>query len=254
MLRSPIAPTRFAMATVPLMIGAMLIISGCIRQEGPATAEPADTTARADSGPPSKHDTAVEGSRTLSPEGNRANTASAPDSGVANAKPVLFHVEEPWASQGANVRVNLAFDQPITQQAGATPGDKSTTVYAGPKDYAKLTIYLHCTQDVRASDAHGPLGLLESVQVFSAGGAKPMAVYTREQLSYTLTDEPGTGPDAKSARVEHVRIPFWEHGALVRDGHPYAFTVVVLDKAGKTMAVQDVTGDEAVDPIAPWQR
>ncbi len=273
MLRSPVSPSLLAIAAV---FCAAFASSGCVRDEDPGESRPTDRPHTSDAAPvtaPRASGDAAAASSTADPHADphadkRADestdpaTAAAPDSGVAQAKPVSFRIQEPWASHGANVRASLAFDQPTVQQPGATAADTPTTVYAGPKDFGKLVIYLHCTFDTHATDApadatHGPLAQLESVQVFSGNGVTPIAVFTREQMTYSVNNQAGIERDGRGAvvsTIEHVRIPFWEHGALVRDHHPYAFTVVALDHDGRTMAAEEVKGDEAVDPITPWQR
>jgi hypothetical protein len=188
-------------------------------------------------------------------------TPAEPSAPVAPALPpseISFSQQEPWSSLDASFAVMPGFDQRVVQEERSLPGYRPDARYAEERDWSKLCIDVCCASDDRAPDAPadsapGPLASFAEAQVFGADRTRPLAVFRRADLALVRGvakgfEHDGRGPIVET--VERVRLPFGTHAALVRDGHPYRLTVVVLDAVGRTMLCERIEGDEAKEPIA----
>jgi hypothetical protein len=174
------------------------------------------------------------------------------------APPAISRVPDAQLAKGLRCELYLAFDQPSeTVLAPPEAAYRSKQVYVGAKDYSKLYAQLECRSPGDRFDEQptGPLGTVTAIYVFATDPTTPLARWKRGELVYTghetecsFAHDLGEICDrAETIRV-FVREPTSRH---VRDTRGYRLTFVAVDRDGKTVAIEQVTGDEREYGIEP---
>lgn len=219
-------PTPFAATALTAALGMLLLISGCSRGE-----------------PTNPQDQPVTSTRTT----------------TTPASEIAFDQQEPWASSDVEFDAKLDFDQPTTQPERAEAHKRVRAVYTTTPDPRRLVLDVYAISGTRHRDAPrasgpDPLSGAAQIQVFGEDRTAPLAAFTRAQLAYATAESAGfqhdgLGPILRT--LERVRVPLGPQAAAILGAHPYKLTAVALDAQGRTMAVVDIEGDEADEPIAP---
>jgi hypothetical protein len=158
------------------------------------------------------------------------------------SRPISFEQEEPWRSTLDRFEATLGLAR--------TP--------ASPQELSSLTLELRCSSGDRtptepAKSLFGPLAEMSSIRVYSNDDLEhALLVCHRSGISYATATVPSFEYDGRGPIVllmECISIPFAAHAEVIRAGHPYHLTVLCLDASGRTMASEEVSGDQAETPL-----